>query len=436
MPELHPLDSTEQQLSHKENLSIFLLNSFMKKIFLIFLFFNFVFLYPQPTHKIMSYNALNYPGSTATERNPYFATVISNANPDILVMQEMTSQTGVNGFLTNVLIPINSNYTAGTFLDGPDTDNAIFFKSDLFTFISNTAISTTLRNISEFKLVYKSTNDTLRIYSVHLKASTGSTNEQQRLAEVTLLRNITDALPSNKNYLVCGDFNFYGSTEPAYQKLLDQTTTGYFIDLVNLTGIWNNSAYALYHTQSTRIRQFGGGATGGMDDRFDMILFSQALVDSGGITYVPNTYSAYGNDGLHYNDSINRPPNIAVGQQIADALEYTSDHLPVIASFKFVAITSVQNVSDNIPDKFVLYQNYPNPFNPITTISYDLPTNDFVTLKIYDVLGNEITTLIKEEQRAGFHKIDFNATSLSSGMYLYSLQSNNKTLTNKMIFIK
>lgn len=408
----------------------------MKKIILIFISLNFLYLFPQPTHKIMSYNALNYPGSTATERNPYFATVISNANPDILVMQEMTSQTGVNGFLTNVLIPINSNYTAGTFLDGPDTDNAIFFKSDLFTFISNIAIPTTLRNINEFKLFYKATSDTIRIYSVHLKASSGSTNEQQRLAEVTILRNVTDALPSNKNYLVCGDFNFYGSTEPAYQKLLDQTTTGYFIDLVNLTGIWNNSAYALYHTQSTRIRQFGGGATGGMDDRFDMILFSQALVDSGGITYVPNTYSAYGNDGLHYNDSINRPPNIAVGQQIADALEYTSDHLPVIASFKFVAITSVQNVSDNIPDKFVLYQNYPNPFNPITTISYDLPTNDFVTLKIYDVLGNEITTLIKEEQRAGFHKIDFNATSLSSGMYLYSLQSNNKTLTNKMIFIK
>jgi hypothetical protein len=60
----------------------------------------------------MSYNALNYPGSTATERNPYFSTVISNANPDILVMQEMTSQTGVNGFLTNVLIPINSSYSA------------------------------------------------------------------------------------------------------------------------------------------------------------------------------------------------------------------------------------------------------------------------------------------------------------------------------------
>ena len=85
-------------------------------------------------------------------------------------MQEMLSQAGVNEFLTNVLIPINSTYTAGTFLDGPDTDNAIYFKSNLFTFISNTVIPTTLRDINEFKLVYTATGDTLRIYSVHLKS--------------------------------------------------------------------------------------------------------------------------------------------------------------------------------------------------------------------------------------------------------------------------
>lgn len=84
----------------------------------------------------MSYNALNYPGSTAQERNPYFATVISNADPDILVMQEMTSGPGMLAFLNDVLIPIDSNYQAGLFIDGPDTDNAIFFKTNLFTFIS------------------------------------------------------------------------------------------------------------------------------------------------------------------------------------------------------------------------------------------------------------------------------------------------------------
>ncbi|MFZ2322131.1 MAG: endonuclease/exonuclease/phosphatase family protein [Ignavibacteriaceae bacterium] len=283
----------------------------------------------------MSYNALNYPGSTADIRNPYFTTVISNADPDILVMQEMTSGPGMLAFLNNVLIPIDSNYQAGLFIDGPDTDNSIFFKSDLFTFISNTPISTDLRDINQFTLVYNLTGDTLRIYSVHLKASSGSTNEQQRLAEVTILRNVTDALPPYSNYLVCGDFNIYGSTEPAYQMLLDNTYSGYFLDLYNLPGTWNQSQYAQYHTQSPRTRQFGGGATGGMDDRFDMILLSQAIFETGGISYIPNSYTAYGNDGQHYNDSLNRPPNNAVGQTIADAIHYSSDHIPVFASFTF-----------------------------------------------------------------------------------------------------
>ena len=409
----------------------------MKKFILILFSFNFFIIFPQTTHKIMSYNALNYPGSDASIRNPYFSTVIANADPDILVMQEMTSLSGVNDFLNNVLIPINSDYTAGTFNDGPDTDNSIFFKNRHFTFISNTVIPTSLRNINEFKLVEKASNDTIRIYSVHLKASSGTTNEQQRLSEATILRNFTASLPANSNYLVCGDFNFYGSTEPGYQKLLDQSTPGYFVDIYNLSGTWNNAIYAQYHTQSTRIRQFGGGSTGGLDDRFDLLLFSPSLLQEGLIDYVTGTYTAYGNDGLHYNDSINKTPNNAVGQVIADALEYSSDHLPVFASFNFQSPTSVQILADNnLPTQFVLYQNYPNPFNPSTTISYNLPTSNFIILKIYDVLGNEIITLVNEQQQAGLHKIQFYANNLSSGMYFYTLNSGSQTLTKKMILIK
>ena len=91
---------------------------------------------------------------------------------------------------------------------------------------------------------------------------------------------------------------------------------------------------------------------------------------------------------------------------------------------------------DQVVKNFNLYQNYPNPFNPSTTISWQLSESQFVSLKIYDVLGNEIRTLINEEQQAGFHKVNFDAAALSSGMYFYSLQANNKTLTNKMILIK
>lgn len=292
-------------------------------------------LFSQNQHTIMNYNLLNYPGNDTTIRNPYFRTTISSVLPDILVCEEITSQAGVNGFLNKVLLPNYPGYATGTFLDGPDTDNNIFFKSDYFTFISNTPIATDLRNISEFKLVENSSGDTIRIYAVHLKASEGSGNEEQRLTEVNDLRSVTDALPPGSFYMVTGDFNFYGSTEPGYSALLDQSNPGYFVDIYNLQGVWNNPAYAPYHTQSTRTRQFGGGANGGLDDRFDMILMSQSIINTGGIHYVNSSYLAYGNDGQHYNDSINQPPNLAVGQEVANALHYSSDHLPVLVTLDY-----------------------------------------------------------------------------------------------------
>jgi hypothetical protein len=81
-----------------------------------------------------------------------------------------------------------------------------------------------------------------------------------------------------------------------------------------------------------------------MDDRFDLMLMSQTILDEGNITYVPDSYTVYGNDGNHFNDSINRPPNTAVGQTIANSLHNASDHLPVYANFSF-ASSSIQMIS-------------------------------------------------------------------------------------------
>ena len=114
-------------------------------------------------HTIMSYNLLNYPGSTSAIRNPYFITVLSKTEPDIIVAQEMLSQSGVNEFLSNVLLQVSTDYVAGTFTNGPDTDNAIFFKTSLFTFIANNPIQTALRDINEFVLMHKAIGDIIRI---------------------------------------------------------------------------------------------------------------------------------------------------------------------------------------------------------------------------------------------------------------------------------
>lgn len=85
---------------------------------------------------------------------------------------------------------------------------------------------------------------------------------------------------------------------------------------------------------------------------------------------------------------------------------------------------------------FILAQNYPNPFNPTTKISFKIPSKEFVTLKVYDVLGSEVSTLVNEEKPAGNYSVTFNAYSLSSGTYFYRLSSGSFTEVKKMILIK
>ena len=88
------------------------------------------------------------------------------------------------------------------------------------------------------------------------------------------------------------------------------------------------------------------------------------------------------------------------------------------------------------PDDYTLAQNYPNPFNPVTTIQYSIPQRSNVILKVYDVLGKEITTLVNEEKDRGVYSINFDASALASGIYLYRLQSGSFVETKKMIVIK
>jgi hypothetical protein len=90
----------------------------------------------------------------------------------------------------------------------------------------------------------------------------------------------------------------------------------------------------------------------------------------------------------------------------------------------------------SIPEKFELSQNYPNPFNPSTKIKYQIATTNPVSLKIYDVLGNEVATLVNEMQSTGNYEVTFDASSLSSGTYFYKLQSGSFVVTRKMILIK
>ncbi|MDH3268545.1 MAG: YCF48-related protein, partial [Ignavibacteria bacterium] len=100
-------------------------------------------------------------------------------------------------------------------------------------------------------------------------------------------------------------------------------------------------------------------------------------------------------------------------------------------------VTFVDEKNDlEFPQSFVLYQNYPNPFNPSTTISWQSPVGSHQTLKIYDVLGNLVVTLVDEYRIAGSFEVDFDATDLTSGVYIYQIIVGNYIQTRKMILLK
>ncbi len=104
----------------------------------------------------------------------------------------------------------------------------------------------------------------------------------------------------------------------------------------------------------------------------------------------------------------------------------------------FTATTEPLSVDDDasVPEEYFLAQNFPNPFNPSTVIEYGLREAGNVTLMIYDVLGNEIATIVNEYQQAGTHQVRFDATNLSSGLYIYKLTAGSFTETRKMILEK
>ncbi len=122
---------------------------------------------------------------------------------------------------------------------------------------------------------------------------------------------------------------------------------------------------------------------------------------------------------------------------VNDTLGWAVGNDGEILTTKNGGVTSVEEENSSItPNDFFLFQNYPNPFNPSTTISYSIPEIEFVTLKIYNVLGSEVATLVNEEKPAGSYGVEFFKANLSSGIYFYRIQAGNFTSTKKMVLMK
>jgi hypothetical protein len=144
------------------------------------------------------------------------------------------------------------------------------------------------------------------------------------------------------------------------------------------------------------------------------------------------------NMGYGYVESHNLKIHSVVGQQFVGTVMYND--LQVISGFLADTLfggTLVSVVDDTeLPKTFSLEQNYPNPFNPSTKIKFAIPSESHVTLTIYDILGQEVTTLVNEVVQPGYHEILFVGSRLSSGVYFYRLQAGQYTNVMKFVVMK
>ncbi len=393
--------------------------------------------FAQDTLTVMSYNLLNYPDQSPTRYND-LKEIIQYTKPDIFICSEFTANSGVNLLLTNSLnvAPVNY-YAASNFVDGPDTDNMLFYNTNKVTLASQNQISTALRDISHYSVYTCESMDTIwyDIFSVHLKASQGFSNAQDRLAECVVLSNYIGTLPTNTNIMVGGDFNFYGVTisgEPAWNQLTVNCPQR-LIDPINMAGEWQaNSFYDNIHTQSTRSGSNPGccgGSTGGMDDRFDFIFINQNLRDGlEGAQYIPGTYKAVGQDGNHYNLAlIEGGANTSVPANVNTALFNMSDHLPVLMK---VATCDITIGIEDVPASQHVSLSFPQEDQLVINVNY--LKEEKVRAEILTINGS-VASIAHFNSVAGNNQFLMEVPSLQKGMYILRLSSVSGAVVKKFV---
>jgi len=301
--------------------------------------------------RVVSYNSAQFNGdanamaevllAASNDDSHGFATPVS-----IFLFQEVDEAE-----LATLQKVVGTGYTLGTFTDQNDSSwggaQAMFYRSTQF--IENTSLHVDIftgagRHADRWALnVTGYTGKRIYVYSMHLKAGTGSANEETRRSGAESVRDDIATLPVGSHVIVCGDMNFYSANESAY-NWFTVPGDGQILDPLGNGNPWGGATYALKHTQSPLASQNGGLIGGGLDDRFDFQFLSPSLMDVGGFNLIDNTYRSLGNDGAHYNQAINAgnnfyfPNDTQRGNSLADALIVASDHLPLIADYQVPAV--------------------------------------------------------------------------------------------------
>lgn len=307
--------------------------------------------------RVAAWNITNYSGGNAAS----VATAVygefegRSFEPDIILLQEITNQSSLNGFVSALNSAAGSpgDWVGAPFFPGSSggLNNAVVYREGVLDllgahFLWGGTTTANPRHLVRYdvRLVgYEAEEAVISLYPTHMKAGSGSTDQQRRLIEAQRLRADAETLPAERHFILGGDFNIQTSSQAAYQHLIgsQENDAGRFFDPINAPGSWNNNfTFRYIHTQDPI-------GPGGMDDRYDQLLISASLGDGEGMDYIgsfgqpwdlstwndpAHSYRCWGNDGTTFDQNLRIIGNEMVGAEIAQALVTlagNAGHLPV-----------------------------------------------------------------------------------------------------------
>jgi endonuclease/exonuclease/phosphatase family metal-dependent hydrolase len=410
----------------------------MKKLLFALFALTSVLSFSQETINTMFYNLFRFPSSNPANREFILRDILDEYQPDLFMVCELETEVGADLILNTSLQNLpnfqRAVYHKNTSSTSDFIQNMVFYNTEKLELISQEIHPTNYRDIDQYSFRLNTQEAEtepiyLEVFVTHLKSSTGTANQQARLAMVEVFTQALEDLNPNSYVLFAGDFNLYTSSEPAYQKILSLENVIQMVDPINTPGSWNNNAnFKHVHTQSTRLSNSGfgsganAGASGGMDDRFDFIMMSNNFNTSSDFYYVEDTYKAYGNNGNCFDKSINSEDcSGEYSFELRDNLYWMSDHTPVVMQFE----TTQTFLSTPVyVQKPMMWFNSPNYGNSYIELGINPQQLNSENIYIYNLLGQKVRSITIGEQE----NILLDISGLSNGMYLIKTDSNTEVL--------
>lgn len=407
----------------------------------------------QDTLKVMHYNLLNYGNVTSyctTSNNSfvvkeqYLKRILDYIKPDILEVNELGSNTFIHQRLLDSVLNhggvnyyMKANYSNDA---GSDIVVMMYYDGRKLALDKQYVLNTEVRDIVLYRLYYKDpnlsqTHDTAFVNCIgaHLKAGSSTSDVQMRATMTLNAMSWLNQHMGADNYLFMGDFNLKKSSEPAYQNMINYSNSALrFQDPINKPGNWNNSSsFSYIHSQSTHTSSNGCASTGGMDDRFDIILASASVMNgSNHITYIPNSYITVGNDGNHFNAAINSGSNNSAPASIITDLYNMSDHLPIVLKLKVnqqgAGLASAQN-AHNLTVKAI------NPVSNLLKVFINSSSSTSLKIELFSIIGQQYQNKSLQQSK-GNVATSMDISNLPSGLYLLKVTDDNGfSITRKIV---